>query len=168
MSTPAEILNTEIKMFPGLFTFTIARGRAEFWKSFDAISRLNDNEDGNSIPRFVEGFFVCRFCKHVLKYDSKITGSSTLSRHAENWNKLQGISQPLISSTFKKLTVPSEKQKTNQECIVKILRDGTSIQQFSRERGTYWLDADICKHRIKCEMFQCEGRLVREKDNFGL
>ena len=30
MSTPAEILNTEIKKFPGPFTFTIARGRAEF------------------------------------------------------------------------------------------------------------------------------------------
>ena len=111
MSTPAEILNTEIKMFPGRFTLTIARGRAEFWKSFDAISRLNDNEDGNSIPRIVEGYFVCRFCKHVLKYDSKIIGSSTLSRHAENCYKLQGISQPLISSTFKKLTVLSEKQK---------------------------------------------------------
>ena len=111
MSTLAEILTTEIRMFPGRFIFTIARGRAEFWKSFDAISWLNEMKMRILYHAMSKASSSAGFASTYWNTTQRSRVPPPLVAMRNCSNKLQGISWPLISSSFKKLTILSEKYK---------------------------------------------------------
>lgn len=105
------------KLAAGEFTVSKGEGRSDVWKVFGVV---HDSE-GNST-----GYVQCSKCKVLLKYDSKKTGTSSLSRHIAlcGHSATTTTQQQQPMSKFMAQKVPLKtKQAVTEKCVYMCAKD---------------------------------------------
>ena len=104
-------------------------GKSDVWKQMDIITTVTDEQAA-------VGYAQCRQCKHLFKYDSKLTGTSHLSRHLDKGCTGQASSAVQLSvagyvttKANQPLPVPaSAKANVTQKCVEFCCEDIRSFQ----------------------------------------
>lgn len=114
--------------------FTIASkgvGKSDVWKVFGVVL----DSDGNST-----GYVQCSKCELLMKYDSKKTGSSSLSRHilncAQTTTTTQGQQQSMTKFLAKNVPLKT-KQAVTEKCVYMCAKD---IRPFYFVQGEGFLE----------------------------
>ena len=101
------------------------------WKSFDYLAKCD--AEGKVIEH-IKGYVICKICKSILSYDSKLSGTSHLKRHEDNHaQKTFNSNGPSINQYLKKEVPQEAKKKVTKSLVEFVVED---LRNFSVVEGT--------------------------------
>lgn len=105
---------------------------ATWWSNFQRVQ----DQDENFIP-----YVQCVHCRQVLAYDSRSTGTRSISYHARSCKKPSGTNQDIARMFRNNSSVPSETKKSFIDACVKFC--STDMRPFEIVKGEGF--ANLCQ-----------------------